>query len=527
MTDQDRKANRPAQLAFLLVSCVLYVVLWSVGPQRFIASDPLSYSRLAFQLAEGDFFDQPANDVFCHRLGVLVPVSLLYRVFGVHLITTNLWPLCAALIVLVVVWCAARSTAAKASAVLLAFATIPLFEASISLYPDIIATAFMALSTLALACRSRVIGSWFIQILLPTVAVASLFLAFLAKLSAYWVLPLWLLAFVADYRERNFDLLRRFYVPVAVIGIGLGLSYLVMCEFLWGDPLARFRVIQELTGKHTWSWGDASGLELANRLTLSAGRFFFTAFGPVTVFALFGLLVVPKELRIWAGYTCLTVLFFWFGTTSFASYEPLKLSPRMALPALPGFCILGGHFISRLRVFAAPGGDNKGKRLAWMFAATLVALPFVQFVGNWRRLHDGEGQVMNAIATQVRHHPQSRLLLLCSDRRSPESLAFYFGYKYPKNVTAKHVADLDSATLRAAGKAILFVHERRSKFLRDKYGDQHWDDAIAALDLPLLSCHSNVTMHAGQIADMGKVTAYTAHPSDLVALLTQPIQPDE
>ena len=193
---------------WLLLALLLFIALWLLYPQEFIASDPWAYSQYAFEVSQN--FDLGENHVFHHRIAVTLPVAFLYAIFGVNIITTNLWPLGSALLVVIVVWCALPDNRSKIIGAALCLTSVPLFKASMALYPDIIATAFMALSTLVLFNRKRFVQAHRTWLVAPLAAIFLLFLAFLAKESSYWVLPLWAMAFVADVRENDrTTLLRR------------------------------------------------------------------------------------------------------------------------------------------------------------------------------------------------------------------------------------------------------------------------------------------------------------------------------
>lgn len=73
---------------WLVLASLLYVVMWLLCPQEFIASDPWVYSQRAFEISQQ--LDFGSSDVFNHRLAVTIPVAIFYRIFGVNIITTNL-----------------------------------------------------------------------------------------------------------------------------------------------------------------------------------------------------------------------------------------------------------------------------------------------------------------------------------------------------------------------------------------------------------------------------------------------------
>jgi len=469
---------------WLLIGLLLYIVLWSLCPQEFIASDPWKYSLRAFEIFQN--FDLGDSDVFNHRLAVTLPVAFIYAIFGVNIITTNLWPLCAALLVVLVVWTALPDKKTKLIGAFLCLTSVTLFQASAALFPDIIATALMALSTFILLNRKKFFKTSKIWFLTPLAATFILFLAFLAKESAYWVLPLWFMAFIADFRHSDVDrvtIFSRFYLPVFIIGAFFIVAYLVFCYVNWGDPLARFKSIEALTGHHLWSWDKASSWELIKRLTINPLYLLYIQYGVLTlVLAFFSPFIAPQSIRPWIYYTISCLLFFWFGSTSFTHYEPMPLVPRMTLPLLPGLYILAACTVSRISTFFERKGWIRPS-ISISLILVLASIPFANYVKYLRSYELAESNAMTIIKSEIIDHPMEKYLLICSDSRSPNSLSFYFGYKYPKNLHVLSVHELNNALLNSTLKSFLFLHRERSMFLESAYGKPHFDEEIESLGL--------------------------------------------
>ena len=90
---------------------------------------------------------------------------------------------------------------------------------------------------------------------------------------------------------------------------------------------------------------------------------------------------------------------------------------------------------------------------------------------------------MAIIRQEITTHPTRKHLLVCSDTRSPESLSFYFGYRYPASLRVLPAGALTDAFLRSADKRFVFLHRKRSSFLEAAYGQPNYDDEIDALGL--------------------------------------------
>lgn len=469
----------------LVVVMVAYVALWLACPKKFGWADQWIYSERAFNIAHHNGFGH--NDVFSHRLGATLPVALLYKLFGVNIITTTAWPLCAALLIILTVWVALPDSKSRVFGAVFCLTSVPLFKASATLLPDIIAAAFMAMSAAMLFSRTALIRNDRLWLCAPIASALCLFVAFLAKESAYWVLPLWPIALVGDLRGKDFPILfRRFYVPAMATGIILGLLYLLFCYVVWGDALARAKCIQALTGHHPWSWNRVSSGAFLSRMTISPVKMFLSQYGVVALLALFSLRSLPKSLVPWRYYAILCVVLFWFGSTSFTRYEPMPLTPRMALPAFPGLCVLAAFLSSRLMVASQRSLIN---RLIPLLILCLASLPFANYVYSWRGEPLAEEKAIAIVKHEVATHPDNNYLLICSDTNSPKSLAFYFGYEYPANLRVVFVGQL-TRELLAHRKYFIFVDEDRSRYLKSEFGRPHYDDKIHSLGLPQLY-HSN------------------------------------
>jgi len=467
---------------WLVVILLFYVALWLISPQEFIPSDPWYYSKRAFAITQGLGFGD--NYIFSHRLGVTVPVALLYSLFGADILTTNLWPLCTALMVIVIVWLALPDQKSKIIGALLCLTSLPLLKNSVTLFPDLIATPFMAFSSLLLFRRKQwIMMQGLGMVIPPLLAIACLFLAFLSKESAYWVLPLWFFALFSDRKAPDFALLlRRFYWPVLFAGAILGISYLVFCQFVWGSPMAHFQAVQNLTGAHQWSWDKATATAFAKRLTIEPVILFIRQYGGILSMTVLGGLVAPKSIRPWLYYVICCVMFFWFGSTSFTRYEPMPIFDRMTLPALPGFYILAACALANISI----PSDGKFVKLLCpvLLLLSLSGIPFFEYLNSWKHEELLETKAMSIVQKEVALHPDQKYLLIASDRRSPESMAFYFGMKYPDNFKVVYGVDLTEQLLADNIKeAFLFISIQRSKYLESQYHEPNIDKEIYRLGL--------------------------------------------
>jgi hypothetical protein len=290
-----------------------------------------------------------------------------------------------------------------------------------------------------------------------------------------------MLAGVSDVRSGEAtERIRRFYRPAVLTAFCLGVAYLAFCYAVWGDPLARVKTVQALTGGHLWSWSDASGSALRARLLTDPMKQLLRQYGPLLlILGASGFLLAPSQVRQWGIYSACCVGFYWFGSTSFTQYEPMPISDRMLLPFTPGLVILAAYAASRITVTHV---SAIGRRMPMYAVLLLTAIPFLQFVNSWRYADRAEAEAMAVLQHDVSASPDAPHILVCSDERSAEALSFYFGYRPPDNlriVSARQVRDenLDGARI------FVFVNRQRSDTLQSMYGTRHYDAEIEALNL--------------------------------------------
>lgn len=469
---------------------LLFVLFWLYLPQAYIASDPWAYSSRAYSIMEN--LDFGKGHVFDHRIGLTVPVAIIYKLFGISITTTNLIALLSIIVIFITLWAALPDNKSRIIGLFLAITSVPLLKASSALLPDIVATAFMGISSLLLFNRYKYITyrHW---IVFPLSAMLFLFLAFLAKLSAYWVLPLWIIYIFQDMREKNYLVFKHFYIPAILFGVILGIGYLYFSYITWGSPLARLESVQSLTGVHLWTAENMSTWDMLKRLTVSPIILFFKEYNIIPLLVLVSPWVVPKEIRSWVYYVFFCIGFFWFGSTSFTQYDPMPLMDRMVLPALPGMYILAAYVISKV--------DLSSSRLVFgsyiipvILVLALTIYPFARYVKYLQTKDFSESHAVGYFKIYTQEDDNLQYLLLCSDQRSAKYLKIYFSYNYPKNLKVMTLGKLDDNLLQNH-KVLIYVDESRSKFLYSAYNKKNYDEEIKTLKLNQLFTENSISLY--------------------------------
>lgn len=95
-----RLLNRPAWVLWLIS---LFTVIFAVFTfDGFYFYDDINYLRYAHQLAVGTF--ELNFDIHNHRFGLLLPVALMLKIFGLSEFSATVWPLIATVCTLFVIY---------------------------------------------------------------------------------------------------------------------------------------------------------------------------------------------------------------------------------------------------------------------------------------------------------------------------------------------------------------------------------------------------------------------------------------
>jgi|GEM_PF-1000924 len=506
------------------ICALLLIALWLIHPKPYIASDPGSYSLLAFKISDGSFFTHPPAGHFAQRLGVTLPVAACYTLFGVNPITTHLYLLLVAVGTLYLIWRLSDGPA-KYPACLLFALSLPQYSCSVALLPDAVVSGYMLLAAASLLHRGPDSKS---PLYLPLLAIISLLMAFSAKESAYWILPVWMILFARDLYHKRYKLMTRFYLPCFLWGMFFALVFLLVSYWIWHNPLIRFGQLHrwsDLVQNQSWAWSHKSG-ELFYRLSLGPVVQLARDYGPVFALSVGGSILLFPKMRFWilCLVSCLTL--YWFGSSSLSHYEPLILHSRYILPALPFMCIIAGRFLSEILA-----GSGLTIKVSWQSSLALLLPLLILGIGLMGKSFDSISFLLSVdifflvviyclsfsktprsvvahmaiilmlsmpllnyfrymahrdlnaekkcvdILRGIVDRNDRKLLLLCSDIRSPNAVRYYFGYRVPENLTVKFFGEqtpLDEKDRRV----YYYIHSDRSRYLKKSKSIANYDAMI-------------------------------------------------
>jgi hypothetical protein len=476
----------------LVAAMGLEIAVYLAVQGDFTASDPLAYAVIAHDISEhpARSFAAPSNHPFEMRIGLTVPLALLYRMVGVSTPVTNLPCLAAWLLILWVVYAAAPTPRAKLLALGYVVTCRQLVAHAIALNVDLPCAALMAWSVLALQRRDRRRGAWWV-----VAAVVAWFAAFLVKETALWGAPVWLYAIAADLRAAGWRATGRRYVGGLAVGVAMTLGYLGLCAVVWRDPMARFAGIEALSREHSWSLSGRPTREWIERLLWGPPKLLYVMFRLTLAPALLGLVFARGRERLWVVATMSMLLLYWFGSSSASPYSPLPLSSRMMLPVLPGLLVL-----------AALGSDALLDRLSprwravfWVvWFAALVLPAAVSTIAKIRRPRI-EAPAYAALAADLAELPAARhLVLVCGDRGREALSRYSFAFAPPANLTIVFAGDFARGPRPVSAEVRAMIRTGRAAFPapdREYDRDAELEAQATALALPALITRRDVTIY--------------------------------
>jgi len=469
------------------------IALFAEGRPDFVASDPLWYASIARQLetAPKSLFALHDLHPFVMRLGLTTPLAVLYRLFGVSDVTTNLPALLAALTILIVVYTTASTPRAKLVALGIGVFSTALIQNALILNVDLPCAALMAVSIACLTRNDGPRGAWW---LVGTVVAG--FAAFMVKEVAVWCVPVWIYAAAVDLRARSWRAWIARYAPAVATGVALGGAYLGFCAVMWDDPLARFHGIDALTYEHTWALHGQTAHAWIARLTWQPPVMFAKLVQFTLVPALLSPWLVRGRDRIWCVAASTFVLLFWFGSSSLSAYAPLPLSPRMALPALPPLLVCAALAFDRLIDHAA---GSRWRVAAVILLGVVIAVPPLRAGMTVLRRVRPEKTAFDELRREAA--TTQPLMIVCAEPRCVAIGGYYFGFDPPPNVQVVFAGDFAAGPAPTGARVRALVNTARSHGFAKTDPNSDRADAITALGLPQLAGDHNI-----QLLDAGDGT---------------------
>jgi len=471
----------------LFIAIAALVAIFLRGRPDLAASDPLWYATIAHQLSThpSDLFALHDLHPFVMRLGLTVPIAVMYRLFGVSDLTTNLPALFGAVTILVVLYASAASARGRWIALGVGVFSTALIQNSLVLNVDLPCAALMSVSIVCLARRDRERGQWWLVAM-----VVAAFAAFLVKEVAVWCVPVCLIAIVSDIRATGRQAIAR-TLPAVGTGFILATAYLVFCKVMWGDALARFHGIDALTYDHAWALHGQNVGAWVGRLTWEPPALFAKLVGVAIIPALLAPFLVTGRDRVWLLAAGTFVLLYWFGSSSLSAYAPLPISPRMALPVLPPLLVCAALAIDHLIDVA---GASLPKRAGVLILALTIALPSLNSDRTFLARSRPEAASFAELRSEATSAPGKSFTLVCAEPRCEPIAVYQFGFDVPPNVHVVMANDFANAPIPAAEIVRTLVNRPRASGAARTDPKQDRTKPILALGLPRLAGNDQVML---------------------------------
>jgi 4-amino-4-deoxy-L-arabinose transferase-like glycosyltransferase len=348
---------------------MLALLLALASTTGLMGADDLRYARYAQGLAEGDYRgalnEWPRHNAL--RFGVIVPVALVYRAFGVNEWSTMVVPLIASTLSVVLLIEVGRRMFGLVAGVVagLLYATFPLrlIYGGI-LVPELIAECWVLLSALCYLRARDQSGAWWV------ISGMLLGVAYMTKEPALFIGGAFLVYTVWQRQWRGTIL---YAVGVALIGAAEHAYYYAV----WGDVLFRFHVTRPYTVVASETFFTLQGKPLLHFLfrkypdMMVVPHIKYGLHGLTSVVAAAAaLLLKPRRDYGLALLWCiLPGLYLNFGSFSFARYAPVPRDERYIEFLFPPLMLLAGVAFGR----ALTSGAVVARSAAAVLGVVMVA----------------------------------------------------------------------------------------------------------------------------------------------------------
>jgi hypothetical protein len=304
--------------------------------------DDLKYMRYAFQCVNLQF--GLTTDTFCHRVGLIYPVALIYKIFGVSDWSSTFfnWICWAGSVLLCYQHLKKYQFGASIGVVLCALDYYHLFLCN-KVYPDVPVTLFVMLSLLYL---HKMVVDREMTFVNAGFFILFVLIALLTKTTVIYILPFLMVIFAQQLSLKQH---RLYWLKVCFAGFFTLLVFFFVYDVIAGDPFYLLNTIEKNQYTLTGTYSKLDPWRLIARLT----------YEPILMFINCGMIVpfvlslasfkqvfnksywnINDSERFWLAAVLSILGMFWFSSMSFKFYEPMTLNPRMVLLVVPPLAVL-------------------------------------------------------------------------------------------------------------------------------------------------------------------------------------------
>ena len=329
---------------FAFAGLVIFLVsYWTYGYFGHYGYDDISYARIAHQYSLGNF--QALGDNAALRWGLVVPLAVLYKLFGVSDCVSLLYPILATIFLCFLVYQATpnKQTLSVFAACVLLFLNPPLLQYSNKIAPDILVAVavFAALLSILVGNQKPFLGALLFAI--------SLFFGVISKETLLLIAPLLFFLFCKAIFQYQNNVFWKWSIVFSVIVtcIYFGLTY-----WQCGDILARIKYVEAGHYLNPCSYNLLPISALLHRI----GHRLWQGLSETLLLWGFPFVVVNgwhwrslnQEGKYWTTCTFGLLLCANFMTTSYSSYVPLCPDARhyfFVVPAIACAATFSFRFI--------------------------------------------------------------------------------------------------------------------------------------------------------------------------------------
>jgi hypothetical protein len=334
----------PTTKNLVFISLVLFTIAFTFFAfDGYYFYDDYSYAYYAFQL-QNKTYQITTPDIFAHRWGLLVPLAIFYKVFGISDFTNVILPLLASLCSLWLLFCIAQSFLEDNAVILvIIFGGLDFYTLFFAgkIYPDVLLTTLALASIYVFLKRKNSFSQAFLFVFFS-------FWAFLCKELIVYFLPFYLIVLYRDIRHQQHLL---FWLYSALLSFLFLIIYLGLYKYYTGSWFYRFDLIQNQHYTVSFSYFDKPLIHTLKRISYEPFLMFVETSLWVTMAGGFALYFFyrknfPPYIREVMLLFALAVLSFWFLSTSVRYYNPIGLFPRHILFLLPLAALLSGYALA-------------------------------------------------------------------------------------------------------------------------------------------------------------------------------------
>ncbi len=333
---QDSALANPSVQAFFL-SFLFLLAYWVLGFDGITFSDDVYYLLAGQKFWEGSM--ETTDYHFSSRWGTYIPSGLVVHLFGLDPHLASVVSLVSYTVSMGLLFMVFPRVSSPWVVALWGCSQVYFLHFLTKVYPDSLLVLWTCLVPVAAVYRKQY------PTLAGCVLVLGLFFGFLTKETIVFLAPFPLLLYWMD-RKRH-EVSSRFYLAVALTGLGVTVVYLGYFWVQFGDPLHRINSINAGHYISEFTYADKGIGSIVRRLTyLPFLSFVERAYWPWLVFTVPGLIVAfrhpqsPGSVFAWA-FLCL-LGGFWFMSSTLEFYNPIYLNPRHLIILTPIMAFLIG-----------------------------------------------------------------------------------------------------------------------------------------------------------------------------------------